>query len=209
MVTKCRLGRASPDERREHIVATATRVFSEEGYGATSMSTIASRLGGSKATLYKYFPSKEQLFEAVMEAKCGAVVAPLQAIAEADGDDLESMLANFGLQFMTALFQSDALELHRTVHAEAARFPEIATMFVRSGPEVVYSALTTGLQRFTAKGLIDCPDPRLAAEQFLGMVRGHRHMQVAMGMGAVPEPAVIEREVRHAAHIFVRGLARR
>lgn len=104
---KCRLGRASPDERREHILAVAARVFAEDGYGATSMSTIAARLGGSKATLYKYFPSKELLFEAVIQQRCGEVVAPLQAIAEADGDDLEALLVSFGLQFMTALFQPD------------------------------------------------------------------------------------------------------
>ncbi|WP_408590731.1 TetR/AcrR family transcriptional regulator [Novosphingobium sp.] len=206
---KCRLGRASPDERREHILAVAARVFAEDGYGATSMSTIAARLGGSKATLYKYFPSKELLFEAVIQQRCGEVVAPLQAIAEADGDDLEALLVSFGLQFMTALFQPEAIELHRTVHAESRRFPEIAAMFMRSGPEIVFEALTQTLQRFAERGQIVSTDQRLAAGQFLGMVKADLHMRVAIGLEATPDAATIEREVRHAARILVRGLAPR
>lgn len=207
MVTKCRLGRASPDERREYILAVAALVFADEGYGATSMSTIAARLGGSKATLYKYFPSKEQLFEAVMEQRCGEVTAPLQQIAEAEDGDLESLLANFGSRFMAALFQPGALELHRTVHAESLRFPQLAETFIRSGPEAVYATLSAALRRFAARGLIECADPRLAAEQFMGMVRGDRHMRVAMGLAEPPPLDVIEREARFAAKVFVRGLA--
>ena len=69
-----RLRRATPCERRDHILAVAATAFAEEGYGATSMSAVASRLGGSKATLYKYFASKTELFAAVMEASCMSFV---------------------------------------------------------------------------------------------------------------------------------------
>ena len=46
-------------------------VFFEQGYTAASMSTIAARLGGSKGTLYNYFKSKEELFEAQVRDMCG------------------------------------------------------------------------------------------------------------------------------------------
>lgn len=206
---KGRLGRASPDARREHILAVAAQAFSEDGYGATSMSTIAARLGGSKATLYKYFPSKEALFEAVIEQRCASVVTPLQQIAAADGDDLEALLVDFGLQFMTALFLPDALDLHRIVHAESRRFPEIAEMFMRSGPQLVFTALTETFRRFAARGQIACEEPRLAAGQFIGMVKADSHMRAAIGLEPPLDPAMIEREVRHAARVFLRGLAPR
>jgi hypothetical protein len=68
--------------------------------------------------------------------------------------------------------------------------------------------LTPALARFDAAGQIDCPDPRLAAEQFLGMVRGDLHLRVSSGLIPPPSDAEIERQVAHAVGIFVRGIAR-
>src|SRR3954464_10654712 len=58
-------------DRRELILDVASEVFLKEGYAATSMSEIAARLGGSKGTLYNYFKSKEELFEAYVSRNCG------------------------------------------------------------------------------------------------------------------------------------------
>src|ERR1700721_3771942 len=64
--------RASPrEEPRESILKVAREVFFENGYAATSMSSIAARLGGSKGTLYNYFKNKEELFEAQVRDMCG------------------------------------------------------------------------------------------------------------------------------------------
>ena len=57
------------DQRREAILNVAREVFFEQGYSAASMSTIAARLGGSKGTLYNYFKSKEELFEAQVRGR--------------------------------------------------------------------------------------------------------------------------------------------
>src|SRR5580692_404744 len=62
--------KSSRDRRRDAIVEVARQVFFEEGYAAASMSTIAARLGGSKGTLYNYFRSKEELFEAQVRKDC-------------------------------------------------------------------------------------------------------------------------------------------
>ena len=203
-----RLGRQSPDERRENILAVAAEAFALEGYGITSMSSIAARLGGSKATLYKYFASKEDLFQAVMQRKCEAVIGPLEVLADTSRDPA-ALLHAFGKIFLSRLCQPDALDIHRTVHGEGQRFPEVARTFFAYGPEAAYSVLTPALARFDAEGQIDCPDPRLAAEQFLAMVRGDIHLRVSSGLIPPPDEAEIERQVSHAVGIFVRGVARR
>jgi len=186
----------------------AAEAFALEGYGITSMSSIAARLGGSKATLYKYFASKDELFHEVMRRKCEAVIGPLEELADNSSDPV-TLLTEFGKIFMTRLCQPDAIVIYRTIHAEAERFPEVARTFFSYGPEAAYAVLVPALARFDAQGLIDCPNPRLAAEQFLGMVRGDLHLRVASGMMPPPGEAEIERQVRHAVHIFVRGIARR
>lgn len=207
-LAKGRLGRQSPDERRENILAVAAEAFALEGYGITSMSTIAARLGGSKATLYKYFTSKEELFQAVMQRKCEAVIGPLEELADTSRDPA-TLLYAFGKIFLSRLCQPDALDIHRTVHGEGQRFPEVARTFFAYGPEAAYSVLVPALARFHAEGQIDCPDPRLAAEQFLAMVRGDLHLRVSSGLIPPPDEGEIERQVRHAVGIFVRGISRR
>jgi AcrR family transcriptional regulator len=64
MIGKRQLNKA---RKREAIVQVATRAFLENGYAATSMSAIADELGGSKATLWAHFSSKEELFAAVID----------------------------------------------------------------------------------------------------------------------------------------------
>jgi len=58
--------RVRTDERRNAIIQAATEIFAKVGYERASMATIAERTGGSKTTLYGYFPSKEELFWAAM-----------------------------------------------------------------------------------------------------------------------------------------------
>ena len=209
MVTKGRLARSSPDERRDHIIAVAAEAFADEGYGATSMSTIAARLGGSKATLYKYFPSKELLFEAVMQQRCQRVLAPLRDLRSSDDDDFESLLAGFGSRFLTRIYEAGALDVHRLIQSEGGRFPELAEVFFRAGPDNVVEELRATLDRFAASGLIECGDLYLAAGQFLGMVRGDRHLRFTAGLLPAPDQAEIDRHAAHAARIFARGLLRR
>jgi AcrR family transcriptional regulator len=209
MVIKCRLPRASPDERRDHIIAVAADVFAEDGYGASSMSSIAVRLGGSKATLYKYFPSKEQLFEAVMEQRCQRVLSPLRDLRSSGDDDLESLLAGFGERFLVKIYETAALDVHRLIQSEGPRFPELAQAFFRAGPNAVVEELRATLERFANAGTIVCEDLELAAGQFLGMLRGDRHLRFSVGLVPAPDVIEIERHARHAAHIFVSGVKRR
>src|SRR5690554_1483614 len=54
-------------ERLAKILEAATELFLRDGYGATSIDAILEVSGGSKATLYSYFPTKDDLFRAVVE----------------------------------------------------------------------------------------------------------------------------------------------
>lgn len=202
----CRLARWSPDERRDHIIAVAAEAFAQEGYGATSMSSIAAQLGGSKATLYKYFPSKEALFEAVMGQRCDRMMAPLRDLRSSDSDDLEQLLTGFGIRFLEKVYEPGAHDVFRLIHAEGPRFPELAEVFLRSGPDAVIDELCATLARFVAAGRIVCADLRLSAGQFLGMLRGDSHMRYAVGARDVPGPAEMAQQAANAAAIFARGL---
>src|ERR1700683_4175096 len=59
----------SSDERREMIIAAARRVFADKGIHGTPTRDLAHAAGVSEALLYKHFPNKEALFEA-MQVSC-------------------------------------------------------------------------------------------------------------------------------------------
>ena len=63
------MARVRTEEKRAEIVRIASEAFDELGYDRCSMATISERLGGSKATLYGYFCSKEDLLRAVLDCQ--------------------------------------------------------------------------------------------------------------------------------------------
>jgi AcrR family transcriptional regulator len=71
--------RVRTEARRRAILAAARSVFQEQGFERASMAEISKRLGGSKATLYGYFKSKEELFVASVELD---IAGEVEAIAE-------------------------------------------------------------------------------------------------------------------------------
>ena len=61
---------AADSAKRRQIIEGARAVFLAQGFDAASMSDIARKAGVSKGTLYVYFKSKEELFEAITEEQC-------------------------------------------------------------------------------------------------------------------------------------------
>ena len=86
------------EAKRLAILKAAADVFREVGFERASMSEIRGRVGGSKATLYNYFPSKEKLFFEVMyhakELELASITHSLSP--DADADDLKEELVRFG-----------------------------------------------------------------------------------------------------------------
>jgi hypothetical protein len=115
------------------------------------------------------------------------VKAALQALAENDSDDLEAMLADFGTRFLSTLCSQRSLDVYRMVHAASVQFPEAAKLFFRSGPDHSRRSLAPILARQAALRGITLEDPCMAADQFLGMVRGNLHMRVALRV--IPRPS--------------------
>jgi AcrR family transcriptional regulator len=63
------VARVRTEEKRDEIVRIAAELFEKHGYDRCSMAALSERLGGSKATLYGYFSSKEDLLRAVIQCE--------------------------------------------------------------------------------------------------------------------------------------------
>lgn len=157
------------DSRRREILRAATTLFLERGYSGTSTDAIVERSGGSKETVYAHFGSKAGLFEAVVEHAAGAPIAALRN-PSLDPTQPQRELRRIGIDFLTALADTDALALMRLMVAETERIPEIRSVFLRSGPMQAEAAIASFLDRCGSAGSLSVPDPNVYAAFFAGLV---------------------------------------
>lgn len=195
------------DRRRDRIVEVATDVFFEEGYAAATMQAVAQRLGGSKATLYAYFPSKEDLFEAIIRVQCDRLTAALAEAPSVGG--IEDQLRHLGRAFMTVLVSEAgvrtlqlAIEASRANQALAWRFEDI-------GIRIVTGQLTAFLHEAHARGDLDAADPARAANLFVALMRGDLHFRRLLNLIPEPSAEAVRDEVDRAVALFMGVFARR
>ena len=84
------------DSKRQAILENAYRLFRAQGFDGTSMADITTEVGGSKATLYSHFPSKEELFVECMMAALENYMADTLKHLDVSRSDPEAALRNFG-----------------------------------------------------------------------------------------------------------------
>ncbi len=196
--------KTSRDRRREAIVEVARQVFCEEGYAAASMSTIAARLGGSKGTLYNYFRSKEELFEAQVREDCARFA---EGAFDLVGDDrpIIDVLIQLGERYLQHLYSDWAVRTYRVVVAEAIRSPQLARIFYEAGPAVGLKRLETFLDAARTRGLVKIEDCNLAAGEFLTLCRGHQHFIYVLNLEGCPSPGQIKAQAQHAVSLFLKA----
>ena len=197
---------AKRDERREAILDVARDCFLAEGYAATSMSTIAARLGGSKGTLYNYFKNKDVLFGAMMQRQCAELQ---EALFDADFwvGEPHDRLTRYAQKFLRQLLQPDALAMHRIVVSESERAPELGRAFYEAGPRVVLERVGEYLGGLMDEGRMRRADPFLAAQHFKDLaLSGLYWNRVWMVIGQ-PTPDEIDRHAERAVDVFLRAYA--
>jgi len=206
--TKAGLSRreARRNDRRDAILAVAYDSFLEHGYAATSMSAIAATLGGSKATLWSYFPSKAALFEAVLDQATTAFREQMIPLL-APGADIGTTLRSFCLRFIEKVTSPEAVALYRLVHGEAGRFPEVGEIFYDRGPGTTYRLLGNFLGAAMERGALRAADPVRAAKVLITLCFVGSHQQVLLGLVDGPDPAALATDAGAAVDIFLRAYA--
>jgi AcrR family transcriptional regulator len=195
------MSQAIRDQRRDRILQVAREVFFEEGFNAATMSTIAARLGGSKATLYAYFKNKEDLFDAIIRDQCSVLEGML--MLDEEGADVRATLTALGRELVTAMSSDQAVRTVQLIMEESRRNPELARRFDEAGPKVGSERLAAYLARCHAKGEIHAPDPVYAASVLFNLLKGELHFRRLIGLAPEPTAETVEKEVQAAVTTFL------
>ena len=200
------------NSKAESILAGAERAFLAAGFGAVSMDTIAREAGVSKATVYAHFAGKEELFGAVIERECEALNSRYFARFSPDElnpCDVPASLAILGRRFLELLLSPDGIALYRIILAEVTRFPRLGEVFWQAGPERQRLQIEAFLRSAIAAGTLALTDTRLAAEQFVALIRGDVQLRHLLRLDAGADQRGIGDAVDGAVATFLRAFERR
>lgn len=188
--------------KARQILSAAKKIFMQHGYGAASMDMVAREAGVSKATLYAHYTSKERLFAVMVNETC-LVQSNLLEPGVLDTLDFREALHQIGTRFVNLLLSGEGLAIHRVVVAETLRFPELGQAFYDYGPRVMLARLTAFLTRGIESGAIALTDVTLAAQQFIGLLKGDLHLKALLGLQTEFTEAEKRRVVDAAVEVFL------
>lgn len=167
MRTKSRAGRPSrqdAEEAGQRIIETATRLFASQGFAGTAVEQVAAACGAGKDTIYRRFPSKVALFEAVVEhARCRAL-AKVENLAPHGGNALEQ-LAHLLRSFLSINMEPELIALNRISFSETVVSGK--TRPIPSEPDPLMEKLIRAVAAAQAAGFLRDGDPRAIATHLI------------------------------------------
>jgi TetR/AcrR family transcriptional regulator, mexJK operon transcriptional repressor len=194
-------GDETESPKRRAILNAATELFAARGYGAVSMDAIARAADVSKATLYAHFESKDRLFATIVQDACLENIMPADDLSDGPTDVAEALRV-IGTRILRFLLRERSLAIHRLVIAESVRFPELGRAFYDNGPVSGRKRLASWMAERPALAV---PEPELAAEQFLSLLRSGLYLRATLGLGPEPTEPAIDAVVTAAVTTFLRA----
>lgn len=149
------------EEKRQAIIKAATEAFQELGFERTSMSEICTRVGGSKATLYNYFPSKEALFVEIMFLSSEAEFEAVYQSIDPSTEDIAESLRNFGECLLTFIYSPQVQKQRHLAIAESGRSGQSRFVYER-GVLRSQNLVAEFLQAAMERGKLKSADPVVA-----------------------------------------------
>ncbi len=190
------------EETRRRIIEAAFRVFVRKGFRGTSNREIAREAGISPGLIYWYFRSKEELFQAVVEAKSFAF--PLQQMARAMREIPPREFLARVLELGRALAHDPSMvAAMRLLLPEAIRNERVRRVFVARAIRPGLRAVADYLAAQQAQGRLRPLDPRIGAQLWMGLL----FSQILLGrLLRIRSPTSIDRLLAEALEVYLHGV---
>jgi TetR/AcrR family transcriptional repressor of mexJK operon len=160
--------------KRQTILSAGQQLFLSNGYQGTSMDQVAANAAVSKQTVYRHFGEKRELLFAIvtdaLDTAAGTVRDRIAALP--DSAELEADLVALAGDYLRTVLDERVVQLRRLVIGEANRLPELAHLYYEHAPVRTLTMLADAFARLNDRGLLDAPEPSLAAEHFAFLIVG-------------------------------------
>jgi TetR/AcrR family transcriptional regulator len=139
------------EARPGELLDAALALFVEKGFAATRVEEVAARAGVSKGTLFLYFPSKEELFKAVVRENISGRFSEWSQELDAFEGDSAELLRYCLHSWWERIGMTAASGITKLVVSEAGMFPEIAAFYqeevIHPGHDLLKRILQRGIDR--------------------------------------------------------------
>ncbi|MEU2905666.1 TetR/AcrR family transcriptional regulator [Streptomyces globisporus] len=163
-------------QKRAAILTAARELFLADGFDRSSVDAVAARAEVSKRTVYDYFGDKRTLLRAVVDSVSDALVTTVRRTLDetltdrTEAAQLEDALVAFSMRIATEMLGSaEYATLQRLLRSDSGRLEQQDYNPMANTPD---EAIAERFAAFADAGLLDVPDPRLAADQFLALTFG-------------------------------------
>lgn len=193
------------DARPSELTAAALALFVEKGFAATRLDEVAARAGVSKGTLYLYFPSKEELFKAVIREGMLPLLSEGEELVGRMPGPAGELFRAIVLRWWEMVGQGPLGGIPKLIFAEACNFPELARFYadevIRRGERLMAQVLQRGIdtgefRRFDVEVMVHL----LFAPLIMRVIS--MHSLDCCGVGNVP----VEAYLHEYLEVMLRGL---
>ena len=196
------------DARPQELLDAALALFVEKGFSATRSDDVAALAGVSKGTLYLYYPSKEELFKAVVRQNVSSLIAQGIDLVDAYEGPTSELLVTLINVWWERVGSTPAAGIHKIVLAEVRNFPELAQFYAEEvivpADRLFASAIRRGIERGEFR---DLPEHEVAQALMAPMIFLTLHLH---SFAACPMPAALRldppRLIRTHLELALRGL---
>ncbi|MFD5425426.1 TetR/AcrR family transcriptional regulator [Streptomyces sp. NPDC127084] len=194
-----------PSATSQKVLRSSRDLFLEFGYDGVNLDLIAKHAGVARQTVYNLFGSKEAVFRATMEYHWAAFgLDDIEASLVRDYSDPAGFLRHFAETLLDFINEKDQIAFTRLVIAESRKLPWVSADFYRLGKAPLARMFSRCLAEMTESGALDCPQPDLAARQFLGLIQEFAIWPHVMAIGeAIKDLPPIELVVEEAIAMFL------
>lgn len=186
-------------EKSEQIIKAAIIEFQQQGFAQANMDRITVRAGVSKRTLYKYFESKKNLFDAICVRLSMRVSRELD-VPYVPGEDIRTQLTRLGEAEGRVVMSEELMGLARLVLSQVLRHPEIAAEM--QGKLDMSHTAARMIRAASAEGALQCDAPEDAARTFLALIKAKAFWPVIFGEPMV-EPTEMKRIIENAVEMIM------
>ncbi len=196
--------RFSAEDRRAQIIETATELFAGQGFEGTTTRQIAEAARVNEAIIFRHFPSKEDLYWAVIEHQGALSKGKDQVEAQlTSGGDVREVFTNLALDFLRRREQDDTLP--RLLFFTALENHRLSSRFFQNHIVVFYETLASYIREQISKGVFREVDPVMTARCFFGMLIYHYMVQDLFG-GKRFQKIELKTAVESIVDLFLNGM---
>ncbi|MGF1778654.1 TetR/AcrR family transcriptional regulator [Vibrio nomapromontoriensis] len=192
------------EQKKRAILEAAREEFIENGFSAANMNNICSAAEVSKRTLYRYFESKELLFEAVLTIVQESVETEGCYPYDPEGD-LYQQLVDITLREVEVSYRTYGIAFSRTIIMEFFRQPELA----KSVSQRIHHtrAVTQWFEQALADGKLHAANATTITSVYLSLFQGQLFWPQVLDLAPAPEGEALRVKVELIVGTVLRGFA--